>query len=65
MFRIVIQSHGTGCWIKFHEAEVLAKTSGIMDQLIKDPIEMELHPNNINREQWFKLRKHGNPAQVY
>jgi hypothetical protein len=57
MFRLVIQSHGTGLWIKFHETEVLAKTSGVMNRLVKEPIEIGLRLNNINREEGFKLSK--------
>jgi hypothetical protein len=53
------QSIESGHWIKFHEIEVLAKTSGYVDQLAKEAIEMKLH---LNRKEGFKLCKAQNPS---
>jgi hypothetical protein len=39
----------SGHWIKFHETEVLAKTSGHMNWLLKEATEIKLHADNINR----------------
>jgi hypothetical protein len=44
-------------WVKFQEPEALAKTSDYMDQLVKEATETRLHPNNINREEGFRLSK--------
>jgi hypothetical protein len=33
--------------IEFHEPEVLAKTSGHMNRLVKEAITVKLHPDNI------------------
>jgi hypothetical protein len=35
-------------WIKFKGMMVLAKVTGLMDCLVKEAIEMCLHPNNMN-----------------
>jgi hypothetical protein len=48
--------------IKFRDIEVLAKTAGYMDQLIKEAREIGLHPDNINKEEGFKLSQTLNPA---
>jgi hypothetical protein len=48
-------------WIMFHETEVLAKTSGHMGGLVKEATEIKLHPDNINREEGFKVSKAWNP----
>jgi hypothetical protein len=58
-----VAEHSTvsGHLIKFPETEVLAKTSGCMARLVKEPIEIRLHPN-INNEEGFKLSKAQNPS---
>jgi hypothetical protein len=62
-----VAEHSTdsGHWNKFQETEVLAKTSGYMDQLVKDVREVRLHPNNIYKEEGFKLSKAWNPTPDY
>jgi hypothetical protein len=59
-----VAEHSTesGHWIKFHEIEVLAKTSGYMDQLAKEAIEIKLH---LNRKKGSNSAKHRMPAPVY
>jgi hypothetical protein len=42
---------------KFQETKVIAKTSGHMDQLVKEVAEIRLHTNNFNREKGFKLSR--------
>jgi hypothetical protein len=42
--------------------EVLAKTAGYIDQLVKEAIEIRLNLNNINREEGFKLSQAWNLA---
>jgi hypothetical protein len=37
--------------IKFHETKVLARSSGYMDQLVKEATKLKLHLDNINREE--------------
>jgi hypothetical protein len=41
--------------------KVLAKTVGYKDQLVKEAIEIQLHSNNINTEEGFKLSQAWNP----
>jgi hypothetical protein len=52
-----LAEHSTepGYRIKFHETKVLAKTSGWMDRLVKEATEIKLCPDNVNREEGFKL----------
>jgi hypothetical protein len=47
----------SGHQIKFQETEVLVKTSGCMDRLVKEAIKIRRHPKYIIREEGFKLRK--------
>jgi hypothetical protein len=58
-----VAEHSTesGHRIKFHETEGLAETSGYMERLVKEAIEINLNPENINREERFKLSKAWNP----
>jgi hypothetical protein len=51
-----VAEHRTETWhrTKCNETEVLDKTSGYKDRLVKEAIE-KLHPDNINIEEGFKL----------
>jgi hypothetical protein len=51
-------SHG----MKFRETEALVKLSGYMARLVREAVEMKLRPDNINREEGFKLNKAWNPS---
>jgi hypothetical protein len=55
-------STGSGYRMKFLQVEVLAKTSGCTDRIIKEATEIKLHPENISREEGFKLSKARNPS---
>jgi hypothetical protein len=33
-----------------------------MDKLVKEEVEMKLHPDRTNREGWFKVSKAWNPS---
>jgi hypothetical protein len=48
--------------IEFHETEALAKTSGYMYRFVEGATETKLHPDNINREEKFKLSKAWNTS---
>jgi hypothetical protein len=39
-----------GHHIQFHDTSILAKKSGHMEHFIKEVIETELHPDNMNRD---------------
>jgi hypothetical protein len=51
--------------IRFEEAEILAKISRYINRLIKEAIEIRPCWNNINREEDFKLSKHGTSPPEY
>jgi hypothetical protein len=55
-------SFESGHQIKFQETETLAETSGYMDLLVREAIEIKLHQNSINREERVKFRKAWNPS---
>jgi hypothetical protein len=59
-----VEEHNTesGHWIKFHETEMLAKTSGYIDRFVTASTEIKLHLNNINREEGFIHSKAWNPS---
>jgi hypothetical protein len=49
-----------GHCIQLHNISILAKKSRYMDHIIREAIEIELHPNNINREDGLSLSKSWN-----
>jgi hypothetical protein len=45
----------TGQSMKFNNTCRLAKVKGYVDHLVKEAIEIQLHPNNFNRDGGFML----------
>jgi hypothetical protein len=51
----------SGHRILFHDTSVLATKTRYMDCIVREAIEIELHPNNINRDVRFCLSKSWKP----
>jgi hypothetical protein len=45
----------TGHTMEFNNTHRLVKTKGYIDRLVKEAIEIKLHPNNISRDSGFML----------
>jgi hypothetical protein len=61
--KLVIAEHSInqGYCIQFHNSSVLAMKTIHMDHIVREAIEIELHPYDINREGGFCLSKSWKP----
>jgi hypothetical protein len=55
------QCVNSGHHILFHNTSILATKTQHMDRFVRDAIEIELHPNNMNRDVGFCLSKSRKP----
>jgi hypothetical protein len=57
MDKLAVAEHSIdhGHCIQFHSSSILATRTKYMDCMVREAIEIELHPYNINREGGFYL----------
>jgi hypothetical protein len=57
--RVAVVEHSTdqGNRIQFHNASILATKTRYMDRIVREAIEIQLPPYNINRESGFCVSK--------
>jgi hypothetical protein len=48
--------------IDFNNITILDKVTGYMDRIVKEAIEIRLHPNNFNRDRGFTLSRAWQPV---